>query len=281
MAIARLIRVEYCLLGALGVIGGGLLINPAVPSTPLLVSAMAVFLVAAGCYALDDYFDRETDTANLRTDRPLVQGSPSPRVAAIVGACSFTLALVASALAAPSTLLFVAAGAVAAMVYNRWLQGIPLVKNALLAGAFPTPILIGGFAAGGASPLLLYAASLAYVLGLGFEIMIDIGDVRGDLETGVVTLSTTRGTATAARVSSLFLLAGATLAVLPLFLPVDSRLQWDAVFAVLSGGAGMILAVVIWRLLSPAPGAPILGLKLQTFAALHLFVLGYVLGVLR
>jgi len=278
--VARLIRIEYCLLGALGVIVGGLLVAGPSASTALSVSAISVFLVAAGCYALDDYYDRDTDAANMRSDRPLLAGSPSLRTALIVGITSFVLAAGAALLAGPWTTLFVIAGAIAALAYNRWLQGIPLVKNVLLAGAFPAPILIGGLSGGSTGPLLWYAAGLAYVLGLGFEIMIDIGDAPGDLRTGVVTLSTTRGIEVAARVSSAFLVVGVAIAALPFFLPLDGRLQWDVSFALLIAAAGIAIATVVRRLLMAPSPAPILGLKFRTFAALHVFVLGYALGVL-
>jgi len=279
-AIARLTRIEYCLLGALGVAAGGMLVRPFAPDVTVLRSAVAVFFVAAGCYALDDYFDRKTDTANLRSDRPLVRGSSSARIAAAIGVVSFALAGVFAALAAFSTVLVIAAGAIAAMVYNRWLQGVPVVKNALLAGAFPAPILIGGFSAGGPTPIIWYAAVVAYVLGLGFEIMIDIGDVEGDCATGVVTLSTSYGINVASRVSAAFLMIGAVIAALPFLLPLDERLQWDMPYVLLVGGGGIALAILVRRLLAATVPAKILGLKLRAFVLLHVFVLGYVLGVL-
>ncbi len=280
IAFVRLIRIEYCVLGALGVITGGLLVAPSFPDVPLIVSAVSVFLVAAGCYALDDYFDRDTDAANFRNDRPLLGGSLSLHAAATTGTVAFVLAGITAVIAGPWTAGIVITGAVAAMVYNRWLQGIPVVKNVLLAGAFPAPILIGGLSAGSTNVILWYAAGLAYILGLGFEIMIDIGDAAGDQSTGVVTLSTTRGIGVAAKASSAFLLAGTGAAMLPFFVHIDGRIQWDILFIVLISAAGLALGTVVMRLLrSPSP-APILALKLRAFTALHIFVLAYVLGAL-
>ncbi len=173
----RLIRVEYCLLGAAAVLAPWLMTGNPVPGSAVLLSAAAVFLVAAGCYAFDDYFDRGCDAANGRLDRPLVSGSPTPRVAFAVGSVAFLLSAIAALLAGASTAIIVALGAVLAMVYNRWLQGLFPLKNTLLAGAFPAPLVIGGLAAGTQESLLLYCAGLAYVIGLGFEVMIDIADI--------------------------------------------------------------------------------------------------------
>lgn len=42
MTLARLIRIEYCVLGAAGVLLGAFLTTDAMPTTPVLLSAVAV-----------------------------------------------------------------------------------------------------------------------------------------------------------------------------------------------------------------------------------------------
>ena len=130
-AILRLIRIEYCLLGAVAVLAPWLMTGNPVPGSAVLLSSAAVFLVAAGCYAFDDYFDRDCDAANERWDRPLVTGSPTPRVAFAIGTLAFLLSAIAALLAGASTAIIIALGAVLAMVYNRWLQGLFPLKNIL------------------------------------------------------------------------------------------------------------------------------------------------------
>lgn len=280
VAILRLIRIEYCLLGAAAVLAPWLMTGNPVPGSAVLLSSAAVFLVAVGCYAFDDYFDRGCDAANERWDRPLVSGSPTPRVAFAIGTLAFLLSAIAALLAGASTAIIVALGAALAMVYNRWLQGLFPLKNMLLAGAFPAPLVIGGLAADTPMALLLYCAGLAYVIGLGFEVMIDIADIAGDRAGGVVTLATRYDAGVASRVAAALYAAGAVLILLPFLLAVDARLQWDPVFLGIAGVAALSgLLVGRSLVIDHSPGRVLL-LKTRAFVTLHVSILAFVAGAL-
>lgn len=280
VAILRLIRIEYCLLGAAAVLAPWLMTGNPVPGSAVLLSSAAVFLVAVGCYAFDDYFDRGCDAANERWDRPLVSGSPTPRVAFAIGTLAFLLSAIAALLAGASTAIIVALGAALAMVYNRWLQGLFPLKNILLAGAFPAPLVIGGLAADTPMALLLYCAGLAYVIGLGFEVMIDIADIAGDRAGGVVTLATRYDAGVASRVAAALYAAGAVLILLPFLLAVDARLQWDPVFLGIAGVAALSgLLVGRSLVIDHSPGRVLL-LKTRAFVTLHVSILAFVAGAL-
>ena len=280
VAVLRLIRIEYCLLGAAAVLAPWFMTGNSAPGSAVLLSSAAVFLVAAGCYAFDDYFDRDCDAANERWDRPLVSGSPTPRVAFAVGALAFLLSAIAALLAGASTAIIVALGAVLAMVYNRWLQGLFPLKDILHAGAFPAPLVIGGLAAATPVPLLLYCAALAYVIGLGFEVMIDIADIAGDRAGGVATLATRYDGDVASRVAAALFAAGALLILLPFFLSVDSRLQWDPVFLGIAGVAALSSGLIGRSLIIDHSPAKVLTLKTLAFVTLHVAVLAFVAGAL-
>ncbi|MBE9505257.1 MAG: UbiA family prenyltransferase [Chloroflexi bacterium] len=280
VAVLRLIRIEYCLLGAAAVLAPWLMTGSSVPGGAVLLSSAAVFLVAAGCYAFGDYFDRDCDAANGRWDRPLVSGSPTPRVAFAVGALAFLLSAIAALLAGASTAIIVALGAVLAMVYNRWLQGLFPLKNILLAGAFPAPLVIGGLAAGTPESLLLYCAGLAYVIGLGFEVMIDIADIAGDRTSGVVTVATRYDAGVASHVAAALYAAGAVLILLPFFLTVDARLQWDPVFLGIAGIAALSSLLIGRSLVMDHSPGKVLALKNRAFVTLHISVLAFVAGAL-
>jgi geranylgeranylglycerol-phosphate geranylgeranyltransferase len=280
VAVLRLVRLEYCLLGAAAVLAPWFMTGNLLPSSTVLLSSAAVFLVAAGCYAFDDYFDRGCDAANERWDRPLVSGSPTPQVALAVGTIALMLSAIAALLAGVSTTIIVALGAVLAMVYNRWLQGLFPLKNILLAGAFPAPLLIGGLAAGTPEPLLLYCAGLAYILGLGFEVMIDIADIAGDRTSGVVTLATRYDGDVASRVAAALLVAGAVLILLPFILAVDARLQGNPVFLGIAGVAALSSGLIGRSLVIDHSPGKVLTLKTRAFVTLHVSVLAFVAGAL-
>ena len=278
--VLRLVRIEYCLLGAGAVLAGAFIISGTLPTATVILSALAVFFVAVGCYAFDDYFDRACDAANERHDRPLVMGTPTPRVAAGVGAGAFLLSAIAALAAGMPTTIAIALGALAAMVYNRWLQHVFPLKNILIAGAFPTPLVIGGLAAGSPEPILIYCAGLAYVVGLGFEVMIDIPDVVGDKAEGVATLATRYGSDVAARVSATIYLLAAILAVAPFFLNIDLRFQWNVLFLLTAGTAALGHATIGRSLLLNHSRMRARRLKTISYVSLNALILAYVIGIL-
>ncbi len=281
MTLPRLIRVEYCLLGAAGVVTGAIVNGTPGLTATLAETVLAVFFVAAGCYAFDDYFDLYADLANGRRDRPLVTGRRDRRPAAVVGGVSFLLAAVSAWLAGPAVLAVVAGGGASALAYNRWLQRAFPVKNLLLAAAFPTPLLLGGLASGEClSPALAWCAAVAYVGGLGFEVMIDIADVEGDRASGAGTLSTRHGTTVASRVAAAALAGAGLLLLVPFAAPIDPRLHGDPVYllAALPAVAGALhIARSLLRNHTPAH---VFVLKRRAFVALLVALVAFAVGVL-
>ncbi|MBN1855738.1 MAG: UbiA family prenyltransferase [Dehalococcoidia bacterium] len=278
-AILRLIRVEYCLLGAAAVLAGAFVISGTLSNTRVLLSASAVFFVAVGCYAFDDYFDRACDTANEREDRPLVMGTPTPHIAAGIGTGAFVLSVILAVAAGMSTTIAIALGALLAMVYNRWLQNVFPLKNILLAGAFPTPLIIGALAVGSPEPILLYCAGLAYVVGLGFEVMIDIPDAAGDTAEGVATVATRYGSDTAAKVSAAIYMLAAIMAVAPFFLAIDPRFQWNMLFLLTAGTAALAHATIGRYVRANHSRTRAFRLKAASFVSLNTLILAYVVAV--
>lgn len=270
LALMRLVRIEYCALGAVGVLLGAFLTTDAMPTTPVLLSAVAVFFVGAGCYAFDDLFDLDCDRLNGRADRPLVTGALSTRAATIAGSISFVLAIAAAILAGAASGILIAVGAIIAMAYNRWLRGVIPLKNVLFAAAFPTPLLIGWLAAGGtAGPLFLYFTGLVFIAGLGFETMIDVADAEGDRRAGVITFATRYGTLLSSRLAATFHITAAVLVVLLFFLPLDARLQWNVLFLALAATAALSNSLIGVRLVRNHTTPRVFALKRLAFLTLN------------
>ncbi len=280
-AVARLIRVEYCALGAVGVLVGAYLTTGAVPSSPVILTSAAVFFVAAGCYAFDDISDVQSDRANHRTDRPLVTGSLGVRFAQLAGTASFAAAALAAVTAGTAAGMLLLLGAAVAIVYNRWLQGVVSLKNVLFAGAFPAPLIIGWLAGGGDSePLFLYCVTLMFLVGLGFETMIDVADAEGDRESGVVTFATRYGALLSSNVAAALHVAAAVAVVLLYFLPIDARLQGNILFLGLATAAGVSNGLIGVALARNHTIAQVFALKRLAFLTLNAGVLAIVLGLI-
>jgi geranylgeranylglycerol-phosphate geranylgeranyltransferase len=280
-ALAKLVRIEYCTLGALGVFLGAFFTTSAAPTTPVILSAVAVFFVAAGCYAFDDLSDLASDRANERADRPLVTGALSLHAARVVGGVSFLLATIAALLAGtPSGALILLGGAVA-IVYDRWLQNVLPLKNVLFAGVFPVPLLVGWLAGGGRlTPLLWYCAGLVFLAGLGFETMTDMADAKGDRRSGTVTFATRYGAVLSSRVAAVFQVATAMLMVLLFYLPVDARLQGNILFLALAAAAAFSYGLTGLSLARNPMTTRLFSLKKLDFLTINAGALAILIGVL-
>jgi 4-hydroxybenzoate polyprenyltransferase len=102
---------------------------------------------------------------------------------------------------------------------------------------FPVPLVIGWLASGGTFDAFFgYILVLVFVVGLGFETMIDIADA-GDRLSGIETLATRYGAPLSARLSAGLHVTAAVLVLLLYVLPLDARLQWNPFFLLPAGGA--------------------------------------------
>jgi len=166
------------------------------------------------------------------------------------------------------------------MVYNRWLRGIIPLKNVLFAGVFSVPLLIGWLSGGGvAGPLFLYTLGLVFVVGLGFETMIDVADAEGDRRSGIVTFATRYGTMLSSRLAAALHVAAAALVVLLFFLPVDARLRWNIVFLV-AAAAALSDSLIGINLVKDHSATRVLALKRQAFVTLNGGLLAILSGML-
>lgn len=277
----RLVRIEYSLSGAMAVYLGALLAGGHVLSAPVLLSAIAVFLVASACYVFDDLADMDCDRKNERPDRPLVTGEVTLRSARTTGVVSLVLAATTATVAGTIASLLIVAGAITAGVYNRWLQcRIPL-KNVLFAGAFPVVLLIGLLAAGGSlQPVFVYVLTLMFVVGLGFETMIDIADIEGDCASGVASFATRYGRNASSYTAAVLLIGAAILLLLLFFLPIDPRLQANPLFLILALPIAAFEAHIGVKLISPLSPHRVLALKRRLFLSISLTGLAIAFGLL-
>ena len=71
---------------------------------------------------------------------------------------------------------------------------------------------------------------MGFIIGMGFEVMIDIMDIEGDLEFGVRTIAGIFSPKTAALTSAFFYSVIMILDPLPFFINIDSAFYHDSIF---------------------------------------------------
>ncbi len=281
-AFAKLTRLDYSLFSALSVFLSGLLAGDLNGFQPeYLLAFLIVFLSAVGSFAFNDYHDFEVDKRNARYDRPLVSGLLSRKVALITGLASFSLIVLLSLYLNPLAASLVLVSLPLFFLYSLGLKRTFLVKNTLIAYAYVATILFGSLVTDATlEPLIAYFAAMGFIVGLAYEIMLDIGDVEGDKELGIETLSTRFGMKTAALVSVVLYATVMILDPLPFFIMIDSGLYVDYFFLLLILIPVLSYFTISKSLLKDQSKRSIFKLKKRVFFTMQAGCIAYLIGVL-
>ena len=192
----------------------------ALASPSYWLAAAVVALVAAGGYAINDYYDAPIDAVD-KPWRPIPSGRISPGAVRAMALSLMAAGVALAALAGPLPAAYAAAAAVLVHEYSRWIKRRGLPGNLVVAFNSASSIVFGGLVAceayGDYSPMLAVAVPSAYafLLVLGREVVKGVEDYRGDLAGGVRTLAVTLGPRRASLVACALLLALVALSPLP------------------------------------------------------------------
>ena len=216
-AYARLFRIEHALLLAVAVLLGELL-SGALPVLPLLLCSLSVpVFIEMGSFALNDYFDVKTDKANKRHDRPIASGEIAPQAALIAALLCYVVGIAAALPLPPLALYITLIFAALSIAYNFKLKELPLVGNKYIAASMAIPFLFGNLVVAPIIyPWILAIALVAFVAGLGREIIKSAEDMEGDVKhRGARTLPVVIGKKNALLLSAALYAALVPLSLLP------------------------------------------------------------------
>ncbi len=243
IGLIRLTRPGNVFLIGLAVLAGAVTgSDPVTEWSILCLAAVAVSLIAAGGYVLNDILDIGSDRIN-KPGRPLVAG-----IVNIPVATAWVVLLLAAGIAIssflPVTCFYISLLLVTmALLYDFWGKGQPLVGNlmtAVMAGlAFPMGSLAGGLGWWGLVP-----GVLAFLLHIPLEIIKDLQDIPGDRKCGLRTWPLVAGDSVARRSAQMVLVL--ILIVLPL--PTINGWLGLGYLAVAIPGVGIPTILLIRRL---------------------------------
>ncbi len=157
----------------------------------ILPAALALGLVAAGGYALNDRCDLVIDRVN-RPGRPLPAGELSPGSATLFAVLCWAGAIGLAWLGPTSGLWIVGFCIVLSLVYALWLKPTGLPGNLAVALMTSLALAYGALGAGNL-PAVLPIAALAFLVNLARELYKDVEDLPGDREAGARTLAVRLG----------------------------------------------------------------------------------------
>ncbi|MEM4348610.1 MAG: UbiA family prenyltransferase [Candidatus Anstonellaceae archaeon] len=182
-AYIRLFRLEHAFMLCIAVLLGQLLFAGQLAPAHLLLASLAVplFLQMAS-FALNDFLDQATDRENKRMDRPLAAGEISPSFALYSSAACFAAGIFAASFLPHTAFLISVAFAVFSVLYNFVLKDLPLVGNVYIALSMAIPFVFGNLVLSDQiDPKILSISAVAFVAGLGREIVKSAEDVKGDV----------------------------------------------------------------------------------------------------
>lgn len=217
----------------------------------LVWAALAVVLVAAGGYVINDYYDIDTDSI-VKPWRPIPSGRVSRREARALAYLLLALGVAAAAPLGPEALVFAAVNAISVHEYSRWVKRTGFAGNVVVALNSAATIVMGGLA----SPhepgsAVFIAALIAFLLVLGREIVKGIEDYEGDREACYMTLAVILTPTRAARVAALLLAMVAVVSPIPLLS------GYGLAYAFLALATDIIVVHAVYTLLRAASCCPI------------------------
>jgi len=220
-AIWELTRLEHGLMYGFGVIIGVIIADKTVLFTkPPIFGFFTALLLEAGTFALNDYYDLESDIANQRRDRPLVRGDIRKEEALLIAIIATVFGIICASFLSPIVFLMALILAALGILYDVKIKELLAVSNLYIAFTMAIPFIFGGLIA---EPeridlALLILASIAFLAGFGREVMKDIADVKGDALRNIKSIARIYGADKAIKVVFFSYSLAVILSVVPFFL---------------------------------------------------------------
>ncbi|VVC71880.1 Digeranylgeranylglyceryl phosphate synthase [uncultured archaeon] len=183
-AYVRLTRIEHALLLCVAVIAGQIMVLHSYP--PILFALLTFippFMIEVAAFSINDYFDVEVDRRNGRADRPLVTGEIPKENALYLSVAAAIIGVADSWFINPACFVIALAVAGASFLYSFKLKDMGLVGNSYVGATMAVPFVFGNLSV---FPTIMSSVGLlaviAFLAGLGREIMGAVRDVEGDRE---------------------------------------------------------------------------------------------------
>ncbi len=181
VAVLKLTRIEHSIMLVVAVIAAELIVL-GIPSLPIfLLSLITPFFISMASFAINDYFDLETDRANNRVDRPLVNRSLYRSEALLVAISTFLIGMAASALINVYAFAIALVFSVLAFLYSYRLKDTPILGNAYIALTMVIPFVFGDYVVSGTLSIKIVLISfIIFLSGFAREMHGMVRDYSGD-----------------------------------------------------------------------------------------------------
>ena len=216
-----LLRLPYWLMtGGLSVLTAFAITKTMIAPQTILLIFFSMALITSAGFAINDYFDRESD-AVIKPKRPIPSGALSLKQVITVSGILFALGLVMAALINWLSFAIIAVDSLLLLAYSYMVKRKSgFVANILVGILTGTAFMYGQATI--TNPAIVNLVSLSlYPIAfgtIGGNVLRDILSVEGDSKVGYPTLPQKIGSISAAKVGALFFLLTGLLAPLPYFI---------------------------------------------------------------
>jgi geranylgeranylglycerol-phosphate geranylgeranyltransferase len=184
----------------------------------LLMTFLSLSFIASGGFAINDYYDRESD-AVIKPKRPIPSGVLSYKQAVAISGIFFALGLIISVLINWIAFSIIALDSLLLLVYSYLIKRKSGFAANLLMGVLTGTAFIYGQATVQTTVTLASLSLYPIAFGtIGGNVLRDIFSVEGDAKVGYPTLPQKIGNISAAKVGGVFFLLTGLLVPLPYFI---------------------------------------------------------------
>ena len=206
-------------------IGLAVVVGIAIGSPDVLFSRLTIygfitgFSISSYSMIINDIYDIEIDKIN-QPERPLAKQIISINSALLLSLILLLIGLTSSLIISYDNLIITAIFSVLSWFYNIWGKKQGIIGNSIVASSMSIPFIFGGVITGNISLLVWSISLIAFLSGMGREIIKTIADIEGDKIKGIKSVSIKFGSRNSLLIACGFIL----ISIIMSFIPINLNL---------------------------------------------------------
>ena len=204
-------------------IGLAVVVGIAIGSPDMLFSRLTIygfitgFSISSYSMIINDIYDIEIDKVN-QPERPLAKQIISINSALSLSLILLLIGLTSSLLISYYNIIITAIFSILSWFYNIWGKKQGIIGNSIVASSMSIPFIFGGVITGNISLLVWSISLIAFLSGMGREIIKTIADIEGDKIKGIKSVSIKFGSRNAMLIACGFILISIIISFIPIYL---------------------------------------------------------------
>ena len=204
-------------------IGLAVVVGIAIGSPDMLFSRLTIygfitgFSISSYSMIINDIYDIEIDKVN-QPERPLAKQIISINSALSLSLILLLIGLTSSLLISYYNIIITAIFSFLSWFYNIWGKKQGIIGNSIVASSMSIPFIFGGIITGNISLLVWSISLIAFLSGMGREIIKTIADVEGDKIKGIKSVSIQFGSRNAMLIACGFIIISILISFIPIYL---------------------------------------------------------------